>query len=451
VEPPETHYATTEDGVSIAYQVVGEGSIDLVFDPAFYGNVDIMWEFAPVGGFLKELSRFSRLVLHDRRGTGLSGRGPDYPNLETRARDLLTVLDACKSSRAALFGMATGGAALALFATTYPDRAASLLWYGPLAKTSWSPDYPWGASPEEQRRFIELIRQNLGTPAFARYYLKASAPSRLGDTALEQEVARLDRHFAAPSTGAEFAQAENETDVTHVLDTLRCPTLLITRSAMLESVEEARFVQDLIPGAELSLVSGDESELFLGEQEPVIDAIRAFLGVRREPVDVDTFLASILFTDIVGSTEKQSSLGDHAWKDLVERHHTIVRECLVRWRGVEIDTAGDGFYATFDGPARAIRCARAIAEAVKPLGIEIRAGIHTGECEIIDGKCGGLAVSIGARVAARSGASEVLISQTVKDLVAGSGFTFEDAGEHELKGVPDRWRLYRVLEPVAGA
>jgi class 3 adenylate cyclase len=444
VDLPETHYATTEDGVSLAYQVVGNGSIDLVFDPAVYGNIEVMWEFGPVADFLRALSSFSRLILLDRRGTGLSGGG-SIPNLETRVRDLLMVLDACRSGRAALFGQGTGGAALAMFAATHPNRVSSLAWYGPLATTSWSPDYPWGDSPEEQRRFIEKVKEGLGTPAFARWYLEHVAPSRLGDEELARELARQDRHFMAPSTGAQFAQAENETDVTHVLGALRCPTLLLARRDIPDSVDQSRFVKTLITDAQLSLVPGDELELFLGDHQAVAEAIREFLGVEREEVVADSFLASVLFTDIVGSTDKQAALGDHAWKQLVERHHAIVRRSLERWRGVEIDTAGDGFYATFDGPARAIRCARSIVESVRELGIEVRAGVHTGECEIIDGKTGGLAVSIGARVAANAAPSEVLISQTVKDLVAGSGLTFEDTGAYELKGVPDRWHLYRSL------
>jgi class 3 adenylate cyclase len=306
-----------------------------------------------------------------------------------------------------------------------------------------------GTTPEEQRRFIETIKSGLGTREFARWYLADTAPSRIPDEALETELARLDRHFIAPSTGVEFAKAENETDVTQVLSALRCPTLLIARRDLAAGIEEGRFVQDLISGAELTLVPGDEHELFLGDHESIAETLREFLGVERKQVVVDSFLASVLFTDIVGSTEKQATLGDLAWKKLVERHHAIVRGSLERWRGVEIDTAGDGFYATFDGPARAIRCAQAIVESVRGLGIEVRAGVHTGECELIDGKAGGLTVSIGARVASNSGPSEVLVSQTVKDLVAGSGLTFEDAGEHELKGVPDRWHLYWVVSERA--
>ncbi len=442
---PETRYATTEDDVSIAYQIVGEGEIDLALDLGIYGNVEVLWTFEPVADLLSRLASFSRLILHDRRGVGLSGGGGIISNLETQANDLLTVLDACRSARPALFGSTIGGAALALFAATFPDRATSFAWFGPMAKTRWSPDYPWGSTPREEREFIARAKEHWGGPEFARWYLEHSVPTRASDHAQALEEARMDRHFSAPSTGIQFARAWNETDVTNVLGALRCPTLLIDREAGPYGPDEARHVQTLIPGAELMLLPGEDFPMFYGDRAAVTDAVREFLGVKRALPVPDTVLSTVLFTDIVDSTTKQAALGDRQWKDLVLRHHALVREALERYRGVENDTAGDGFYATFDGPARAIRCGMDVAQGVRDLGIEIRAGVHTGECELIDGKPGGISVTTGSRISALAGPSQVLISQTVKDLVAGSGLTFEDAGQHELKGVPGRWHLYRVV------
>jgi len=440
----ETRYATTEDGVSLAYQVVGDAPIDLAIDLGVFGNVEILWTFEPVADLLERLSTFARVILHDRRGTGLSGGGSLLPDLETRSRDLLTVLNACRSTRPALFGSTSGGAALAMFAATYPDRVSSFAWFGPLAKTAWSPDYPWGESAEEQRLFVSQVAEQWGTVEFEYGYLEANVPTHANDEALAMAMARTTRHFASPSTAVEFARTWNETDVSKALGALHCPTLLIGREGDPFGSEEAKHVQTLIPGADLKILHGADFPMFFGDRGAVADTVREFLGIAQPVIVPDTILATVLFTDIVNSTERQASLGDRAWKELLERHHAVVRSALERWRGVENDTAGDGFYATFDGPARAIRCAVEITNEVIELGIEVRAGVHTGECELIDGKVGGIAVSTGARITSLAGPSEVLISQTVKDLVAGSGLAFEDAGHHELKGVPDRWHLYRV-------
>ncbi len=443
---PETRYATTEDGVSIAYQTVGDGPVDLVLELENWGNVEIMWELDALTDLFGRLSSFSRLILHDRRGTGLSGgRGTSFPNLETRARDLLTVLDAIRSSRAALFGEHTTGAAFAVFAASYPERASSLVWFNGVATRRWSPEYPWGMTPDEHRREAAETREGMGSERFARVWLEASAPSFAGDERLESQIARLDRHFMAPSTAADWINVESETDVTAVLPSLRCPTLLLDYEQSSTGAAESRHVHLRIQDAELALIPGDPYGLPFGNRAAISDAARDFVGRERGPEAADTVLASVLFTDIVGSTEQQASVGDRAWADLVARHHAVVRDALERWRGVENDTAGDGFYATFDGPARAIRCALDVVNRVHELGIEVRAGVHTGECEVIEGKHAGITVTIGSRIAAKAGPSEVLASRTVKDLTAGSGFSFEDGGEHELKGVPDLWHLYRVV------
>jgi len=436
-QTPDTHYATTADGVSIAYQTVGDGPVDLALELENWGNVEIMWELEPLADLFERLSSFSRLILHDRRGTGLSG-GSFFPNLETRARDLLTVLDTIRSSRAALFGERTTGAALALFAATHPDRVSSLVWFKGVATRRWSPEYPWGDTPDDHRREAAMVRDRMGSKEFGRGWLLWGAPSVAGDERLQAKVARLDRHFMAPSTAAEWIKVEGETDVTSVLPSLRCPTLVLDLEQSTTAAAESRHVQSRIPGAELALISGDPDQLPFGNRAEIAAAVREFVGRERAVDTSKSVLGSVLFTDIVGSTEQQATLGDRAWAELIGRHHAVVRDALERWRGVENDTAGDG-------PARAIRCALDIVNRVRDLGIEIRAGVHTGECEVMDGKHTGLAVVIGARIAAMAGPSEVLVSRTVKDLTAGSGFSFEGRGEHELKGVPDRWAVFRVV------
>ncbi len=444
-QSPETHYATTDDGVSIAYQTIGDGPVDLVLELENWGNVEIMWELEALADLFERLSSFSRLILHDRRGTGLSGgRGSSFPNLETRARDLLTVLDTIRSARAALFGDRTAGAAFAVFAATYPDRASSLVWFKGVATRRWSPEYPWGSTPEEHRQEAAEVRDRMGSEEFGHGWLVDLASSFAGDERLAAQIARLDRHFMAPSTAANWISVESETDVTAVLALLRCPTLLLDYEHSSTGAAESRHVQSRIPGAELALISGDPYGLPFGNRAEISDAIHGFVGRERAAEVPDTVLGTVLFTDIVGSTERQAAAGDRAWTELVRRHHAIVREALERWQGVENDTAGDGFYATFDGPARAIRCALDIVNRVREIGIEIRAGIHTGECEIVDGKYAGFTVTIGSRIAAIAGPSDVFVSRTVKDLTAGSGFSFGDKGEHELKGVPEPWHVYGV-------
>lgn len=445
---PKTRYASTEDGVSIAYQTIGDGPVDLVLELESWGNVEIMWELEALADLFERLSSFSRLILHDRRGTGLSGgRGSSFPNLETRGRDLRTVLDTIRSARAALFGERTAGAAFAVFAATYPDRVSSLTWLKGVATKRWSPEYPWGSTPDEHRQDAAETREGMGSERLARQWLMAGAPSFAGDERLEAEIARLDRHFMAPSTAADWINVESETDVTAVLPLLRCPTLLLDYEQSSGGAAESRRVQSMIAGAKLALVSGGADRLPFGHRAEISAAVRGFVVRERErsAEAPNTVLGTVLFTDIVGSTQRQAETGDRAWTDVLRRHHAVVREALERWQGVENDTAGDGFYATFDGPAGAIRCALDIVNRVRDVGIEIRAGIHTGECEIVDGKHAGLAVTIGSRIAAMAGPSDVLVSRTVKDLTAGSGFSFDDMGEHELKGVPDPWHVHRVF------
>lgn len=442
---PETRYATTDDGVSIAFQAVGDGPPDLVLELENWGNVDVMWELPELADLFGRLAAFSRLIIHDRRGSGLSGSRGGYPNLETRARDLLAILDTLRIPRATLIGDRTAGAALALFAATHPDRVASLVWISAVATTRWSPDYPWGRTPDELRREIEWVRDGIGTAAFTRDWLASgTAPERAGDEELVARIARHDRNWVAPSTAVDWLVAEGETDVRSVLPLVQCPTLVLGWEQSPMRLAESRHVRSLIRNAELDLMPGQPTNLVFGDHDAVCELIRGFVSRGTSPRAPDTVLSTVLFTDIVGSTEKQASIGDRQWAELVGRHHAIVRDALERWRGVENDTAGDGFYITFDGPARAIRCALEVVERVRELDIEIRAGVHAGECQIIEGKHSGIAVAIGARIAALAGPSEVLVSRTVKDLTAGSGLSFDDRGEHQLKGLDESWGVYRV-------
>ena len=442
-EPPVTCYATASDGVSIAYQTVGEGPIDLVLELENFGNVEVMWELEQLAELFGRLSSFSRLILHDRRGTGLSGGGT-FPDLETRTRDLLSVLDSIRSSRVALLGERTSGAALALFAATYPHRAASLTWFHPVATRRWSPEYPWGLTPEELRQEAAWTRNAMGDQDAMREWLAAAAPWLADDERLQALVARLDRHFMAPSTALEWMAVESQTDVTAILPLVRCPTVLIDHDVPSNDSAEARYIQGLVPGAQLALIAGERAGLVFSDLAAVSDRVRESIGSVSVTTS-RTVLGSVLITDIVGSTERLASIGQQRWAELLARHHALVRSALGRWGGTENDTAGDGFYATFDGPARAIRCALDIVDRVQALDLQVRAGIHVGELESVDGKYAGLAVAIGARIAAAAGPSEVLVSGTVKDLTAGGGFELEDRGTHDLKGVSEAMHLYRVL------
>ena len=439
----DTRYARTADGAYIAYQVTGDGPIDVVWQSDWPGNIDIEQEGLLYRIWFDELASFSRLILHDRRGIGLSSRNVPLPNLETRVSDLLMVLDAVGSEQPVLTGISESGAPNALLAATRPERVRAMVWLEPTARCAWAPDYPWGRKPEDMEASDLRDSELWGTLAYGRAYVQGAA-SR-GHVIPDYVVARMakaSRNACTPDVARDLAKIWNETDVRGVLSAVQVPTLILAWPDRKDLFDRASYVASLIPGAELHGLPGvawTEETMQSSAEE-----VRRFVGVERTPTDLDTILSTVMFTDIVASTQKQASLGDHRWKQLIERHHVVVREALERWRGVEIDTSGDGFYANFDGPARAIRCAQDVCSRVRDLGIEIRAGVHTGECELINDKLGGIAVSIGARVAALAGPSEVLISQTVKDLVAGSGFTFGDAGEHELKGIPGRWHIYRV-------
>jgi class 3 adenylate cyclase len=452
----ETRFAKTADDVYLAYQVVGSGPVDVVMDfHAFAGNVDLIWDEPDWGPALASVTEFARLIIHDRRGSGASTRSAPPPNLETRAADLLTVLDAIGSEGPVLGAAASTGAMHALFAATYPDRTSGLVWNYPRPRLAWAPDYPWGQRPDAFEAALAEAR-NWGTTELAREQAQNRAAQRHGvphdqrhtltvDEDVVRRYARVTRNTVSPDIAEAMTRILWQTDVRKILPSVHTPTALIVGDADTQAErDEAEYVASLMPNATVRLLQGRS-----GLQIEALMAIVAELaGIERRPA-VSTVLATVLFTDIVDSTRKQAELGDRRWRELVLAHHSAVRGALSHWGGTEHDTAGDGFFASFVGPARAIHCAHEIAARVASLGIETRAGVHIGECEVIDGKPGGLAVTIAARLLGTAGAREVVVSGTVKDLVAGSGFAFTDRGERELKGVPNVWRLY-VAEPDRG-
>jgi pimeloyl-ACP methyl ester carboxylesterase len=435
---PDTQYAQS-GGVNIAFQVVGEGPRDLVFVPGWASNIEVMWEEPAVARFLTRLGSFSRLILFDKRGTGLSDRVTDMPNLEVRMDDVRAVMDTVGSERAALFGASEGGPMCALFSATYPLRTSALIMHGSYARRTRAPDYPWGPTDEESRSWIDQIVRDWGGPVG----LDERAPSMAGDKQFRQWWGRYLRMSASPAAMRALATMNAEIDIRHILPAIRVPTLIL-HSVHDRAIEfgGSVYMADRIPGARLVQLRGPDHVGFLSDAETILGEIEEFLTGVRHSDEPDRALATVLFTDIVSATEMAAGLGDRRWHDLLESHQVLVRRELARFRGREISTAGDGFFATFDGPARAIRCARAISDGVQSLGLNIRAGLHTGECEIMGKDVGGIAVHIGARIAALAAPGEVLVSSTVKDLVAGSGLSFRDHGTKFLKGVPGEWHLY---------
>jgi pimeloyl-ACP methyl ester carboxylesterase len=436
----KTRYARAGD-LSIAYQVVGDGPLDLVWVPGFISNVEIGWEHPLTRRFLERLSSFSRLITFDKRGTGLSDRLPlsQLPTLEERMDDVRAVMDAVGSERAALFGISEGGPMAILFAATYPDRAQALILYGCFARGSGTDDYPHLPPPSAFEPLLEQIERDWADGPALSFW----APDLVGDAGFEEFWGRLLRSAATPAVGVGLLRLAGEIDVRGILPTIDVPTLVVHRSDdILVPLANGRYLAEHIPHARLVELPGRDHFWAAGDQDAVVDEIEEFLTGQRHEREPERVLATVLFTDIVGSTERAAEMGDSRWRSLLGDHNRLVRRHLERHRGREVKTVGDGFVATFDGPGRGIRCAQAIAEDVERLGIEIRAGLHTGECEIVGDDVAGVAVHIGARVGARAAPGEVLVSSTVKDLVAGSGIEFEDRGAQSLKGVPGEWRLY---------
>lgn len=446
--PPETRYARSGD-VSIAYQVLGDGAFDVVFVPPMVSNVELGWEVPNTRTFLEGLASFSRLIHFDKRGTGMSDPVVGAPTLETRMDDVRAVMDAVGSERAALVGWSEGVAMSCLFAATYPERVWALVLYGGKARELRAPDYPWGETEAEALRAIAEERAASKPAALVQEMARSGMPT--ASAAEVAALARMYRQSASPGALEALSRMNIQIDIRHVLSAIRIPTLVLhnTRDRWVE-VERGRDLARRIPGAAFVEFPIEGHITPAADLPPVVDEIERFLSAVWETAaaaqELDRVLATVMFTDIVGSTSKASELGDKRWRELLERHHQLIRRQLARARGKEVDTAGDGFFAAFDGPARAIRCACAITESVKELGLDVRVGLHTGECELIDGKVTGIAVHTGARIAAKATAGEVLVSSTVKDLVAGSDLVFQDRGRQQLSGIPGEWRLYAVVK-----
>jgi class 3 adenylate cyclase len=441
---PETRYAHSGD-VMIAYQVLGEGPFDVVFAPGSVSHVELYWEAAGMAALLGGVAEHTRVLVFDKRGTGLSDRVAGAPTLEERSDDIRAVMDAAGSQRAALFGVSEGVPMSVVFAAAHPERVSALVLYGGMARALWAPDYQVGSTEREYRKAIEDEFDAFVTPGGLEELLRSGVPS--ADEAEVRALARIFRYGSSPSSNEALERMHMATDVREVLPVISAPTLVMhQRADPWVRVENGRYLAQHIPGAAYAELDGDEHIPTAATAPELLAHMMPFLqeAVTREAPEPDKVLATILFSDIVGSTAKAAELGDARWRELLAAHHARVRAQLARFRGVELDTAGDGFFARFDGPARAIRCALAIHQAVRDVGLQVRIGLHAGECEVLDGKVAGIAVAIGARVSARAAAGEVLVSQTVKDLVAGSGISFEDRGLAELKGVPGQWRLYAV-------
>jgi class 3 adenylate cyclase/pimeloyl-ACP methyl ester carboxylesterase len=440
--PPQTRYAKSDD-VHIAYQVVGDGPFDLVLVPGAFSHVELWWEDPSAASFFRRLASFSRLILFDKRGTGLSDRVADnaMPTLEERMDDVRAVLDAVGSQSAALFGFSEGGPMCALFAATFPERTRALVLYGSFATWRKTSDHPWGLTPETIEAFLTTIDQQWGEGRS----LDVAAPSASGDERMRQWVGRIERLAGSPGAMITLFRMNLDIDVRHVLSAIRVPTLVLHRTdELLVEVGCGRYMAGSIPAAKYVELPGVDHLPWVGDADAIIGEIQEFLTGAREAPAFDRVLATVMFTDIVGSTERVAELGDRRWLALLDEHHAVVRRALARFRGNEVKTTGDGFLATFDGPARAVRCAHSIVEGIRELGVEVRTGLHTGECEMVGDDVRGIAVHTAARVAAAAAPGEVLVSSTVKDLVAGSGITFVERGTRALKGVPGKWRLFAV-------
>ncbi len=444
---PGARYVASAD-VEIAYSVTGDGPIDLVYLPGFISHVEYLWDGERSARFLRRLASFSRLILVDRRGTGLSDRvTPDAPPpLETQMDDLLRVLDAVGSERAVLFGAGIGAMLCALVAATFPKRVSACVLYGTAACGTQQPDYPWQMTEASFEDYFRRLQEGWGTQEYADEILGWLGPSLTDDQAVRAWWARLMRLADSPNSALALERMYMQTDVRSVLGSVNTPTLVVHRTAdPVQKIEGGRYVAERIPGATLVELPGADWIPWGDDQDALLDTVEEFLTGSKPVPETDRVLATVLLTDIVDSTRRAAALGDARWRDAIAAHDEHARTAIDRFRGRYVNTTGDGMLATFDGPARAVRCAQAIAEAIQPLALEIRAGCHTGEVELAGDNVRGIAVHIGARVAALAGPSEVLVSSTVRDLTAGSGLVFEDAGEHELKGVPDRWRLFRVM------
>ena len=447
MDRPGVAFARAPDGTYLAYQAFGDGPLDIVWQDDVFCIVDEWWDDRFNRAFYGGMAEFARVILHDRRGIGCSSREGGPANLETRVSDTLVVMDAAGAQQPVVGGFLEGGASMVLLAATHPERVRSLVWFRPVPRPGAAPDYPWGVGPDyiERDRAMTKGLGHRGILACLHGPECRRHGGCLVDGSLRRHLARLSRRTCTPDVAERLNEIWYETDIRGALPSVQVPTLLVVdrEGGDLDLANIGGQVAELMPTA--TVEPYEPVNLDLAGVSVGLEQIRAFAGLERRPDDLDSVLATVLFTDIVDSTKRSAELGDHGWSAVRHRHDDLVRRELERHRGRAIKTMGDGFLATFEGPARAVHCARAIGEGVRELGIEIRAGLHTGEVELDGDDISGIAVSIGARIAALAGPSEVLVSRTVKDLTAGSGLAFADAGEHELKGVPDRWQLYRVV------
>jgi pimeloyl-ACP methyl ester carboxylesterase len=443
---PTTRYAKSGD-YSIAYQVVGDAPLDLVLVPGFVSHVEHAWEDPDLARLLGRLASFSRLILFDKRGTGLSDRVPveKLPTLEERMDDVRAVMDAAGSKKAALFGVSEGGPMSILFATTYPARTSALVLYGTYANRVRDSESPWAPTMEQHRAFLDAVQREWGGPTQAAIW----APSVADDERFKRWWGQYLRLGASPAAARAVLEMNLEIDVRGILSAIRVPTLILHRIGDRRiDVGGSRYLAERIPNARLVELPGIDHLMWVGDADAIVDEVEEFLTGTRHGAEPTRVLATVLFTDMVESTSRAVQLGDVRWRTLISDHDRLVREELTRFRGREIDRRGDGFLAIFDGPARAISSALSIVDRTHELGIQVRAGLHTGELDVIDSGVAGIAVHIGARVMSLAGPDEVLVSSTVKDLVAGSGLSFSEKGTHELKGVPGSWRIFRVEPPA---
>ncbi len=448
IKRSETLFASAADGTRIAYQVLGGGPGDLVYIPAWVSHLELTWEDTARASFLRQLADLTRVTVFDKRGSGLSDRLKSIPDLEDLTQDIQAVMDACQIERAVLFGVSSGAGMAALFAATNPDRVRGLVMHSPRARARWAPDYPWGMRPGDFENELASIRRGWDSGEFVRTYAAhIFAPSRAADNEYVERMVQYTQQACSTQDAVGLSEMWWEIDYRAILPSVCVPTVVIGPSRY---ADEIGHIAGRIPGAGQAVIAGVDSPGWIGESDAVIAAIDEFItGLVDEEADFNRVLATVLFTDIVDSTAHAATMGDRRWISTRNEHDRVVRSLLGRFRGREIKTMGDGFLATFDGPARAIRCGLALGEAVRRLGIEIRVGLHTGEVTLSEEDASGITVATGARVMAMARPSEVLVSQTVRDLVAGSGLAFEDAGEHSLKGIPGARRLYRAVREEA--
>jgi class 3 adenylate cyclase/pimeloyl-ACP methyl ester carboxylesterase len=448
---PDVRYARN-GGVAIAYQIVGDGPRDVLLVSGFLSNIEYAWMYPSMASFLTRLSGFARLIVMDRRGSGLSDRVAESPTMETSIQDIEAVLDDAGSPKTTLFGLWDGCLTSTVFAATHPDRTASLVLFGSSPAQTPHEDYPWAWDQDHWAEWLTSIREGWGTRSWVVRNLRWMGPGMLDDPSEIEHWITYIRLSASPSSAETVMRQDMNTDIRQVLPVVQVPTLVLHRTGdQVEQIEAGRYVASKIPGARFVELPGDDGIPWIGDSRSVLDEIESFIaGHTGDRAHTDRRLATVLFTDIVGSTEQLVAIGDAAWQARLADHEAVLRRQVAEWSGRFVASTGDGMLATFDGPAAAVRCARSVIEHLRPMGLEVRAGVHTGEVEMRDGSLAGVAVHIGARVVAVAGPGEVVVSSVVRDLTAGSGLVFDDAGEHDLKGIPEPWRLFRTRDSAPG-